>query len=88
MSAPYQALFEPQGDEPSPLVDTYRIAHPERTEQEGTFSAFDAEARGGQRIDWIVVSRDWQVISAEIDRTSKDGRTPSDHFPVTAILLR
>jgi hypothetical protein len=34
------------------------------------------------------VSRDWKVIAAGIDRTEKGGRTPSDHFPVTAVLRR
>ena len=28
----------------------------------------------------------WRIHSAEIDRTSRDGRTPSDHFKVTAKL--
>lgn len=41
---------------------------------------------GGVRIDWIAASRDWKVTSAAIDRTTTDGRPPSDHFPVTAVL--
>ena len=32
------------------------------------------------------VSRDWQIVQAGIDRTARDGRTLSDHFPVTAVL--
>ena len=83
-SDPYQALF---GDD-SPLFDSYRKAHPERTEDEGTFSGFKATNRSGARIDWIGVSRDWKVVEAQIDRTEHEGRTPSDHYPVTALLNR
>jgi endonuclease/exonuclease/phosphatase family metal-dependent hydrolase len=83
---PYQALFTEPGQ--IQLFDTYRIAHPERTAQEGTFSNFRESETGGARIDWIAVTGHWQVLSADIDRTARDGRTPSDHFPVTAILQR
>lgn len=79
---PYQALFDDAG----PLRDTVRIRHPQRGKLEGTFNGFDAKATGGPRIDWIGVGREWQVHDAGIDRTVKDGRTPSDHFPVTAVL--
>jgi endonuclease/exonuclease/phosphatase family metal-dependent hydrolase len=87
-SEPYQALFGSQDDKESSLVDTFRVAHPERGPEEGTFTGFRATATGGPRIDWIAVSRDWTVGEAAIDRTSRDGRTPSDHFPVTAVLTR
>jgi len=85
-SDPYRALFGQVADQASPLVDAFRVAHPEPGPNEGTFSGFDASAVTGARIDWIGVSRDWQVIRAEIDRTSRAGRTPSDHWPVTAVL--
>lgn len=85
-SDPYAALFGSQDETRSPLVDSYRVAHPVRSPDEGTFSGFKSESAGGQRIDWIGVSREWKVISAAIDRTSRDGRTPSDHFPVTAVI--
>jgi endonuclease/exonuclease/phosphatase family metal-dependent hydrolase len=85
-SPPYQALFA-AGDPPDLLVDCFRQAHPERSGAEGTFSGFRADSTGGARIDWIGVSRHWRVLEAGIDRTARDGRTPSDHFPVTAVLL-
>jgi endonuclease/exonuclease/phosphatase family metal-dependent hydrolase len=85
-SEPYRALFAPEASGPSPLGDTYRIAYPGRATNEGTFSGFKEDATTGPRIDWIAVSRDWQVIRASIDRAARDGRTPSDHFPVTAVL--
>jgi endonuclease/exonuclease/phosphatase family metal-dependent hydrolase len=67
-------------------VDTFRVAHPIGGKDEGTFSGFKASSVRGARIDWIACSRDWEVRLAGIDRTAKDGRTPSDHFPVTAVL--
>ena len=59
-----------------------------RAEGEGTFSGFKPGGVRGPRIDWIGAKEHWKVTSASIDRTSKDGRTPSDHFPVTAVLQR
>jgi endonuclease/exonuclease/phosphatase family metal-dependent hydrolase len=60
----------------------------ERAKDEGTFNGFKPDATGGDRIDWIGCSRDWSVVRAAIDRTTRDGRVPSDHFPVTAVLRR
>jgi endonuclease/exonuclease/phosphatase family metal-dependent hydrolase len=39
-------------------------------------------------IDAIMVSPEFDVLAASIDRTERDGRYPSDHFPVTARLRR
>lgn len=85
---PYRALFAPHQGRLAPVIDTFRARHPERSPNEGTFSSFLASETAGPRIDWIGVSRDLHVIDAGIDRTSRDGRTPSDHFPVTAVLER
>lgn len=83
-SEPYVALFTSDG----PVVDSYRQKHPERAEGEATFNQFRAGSRRGSRIDWIAVSRDWEVVDAHIDRTDYEGRTPSDHYPIHAILKR
>jgi endonuclease/exonuclease/phosphatase family metal-dependent hydrolase/pectate lyase len=85
-SGPYQSLFGVAGETPSPIVDTFRVAVPERGKAEGTFNGFKPASTGGERIDWIGCSRDWDVRLAAIDRMAKAGRTPSDHFPVTAVL--
>jgi endonuclease/exonuclease/phosphatase family metal-dependent hydrolase len=85
-SPPYAALFAPVEPGQPQIIDTYRHVHSQRSDQEGTFSGFDATATSGARIDWIAVCDRWQIISAAIDRTQKDGRSPSDHFPVTAVL--
>ncbi len=81
-SPPYQALF----DSSSPVIDSWRSVNPSAGSDEGTFSGFKPESTSGPRIDWIAVSRDWKIVSATIDRTVRDGRTPSDHFPVSAVL--
>lgn len=85
-SAPYQAFFGNDGKNVAPVIDTYRAMNPQRTATEGTFTGFKLEAQNGPRIDWIGAGREWQIISATIDRTAREGRTPSDHFAVTAIL--
>lgn len=88
-SPPYRALFDASADgKASPVKDAFRVAHPTPGPEEGTFSGFDPKRTKGARIDWIGVSDDWKVVSCEIDRTSRDGRTPSDHFAITAELSR
>lgn len=87
-SDPYSALLADRDGTPSPLVDAYRIAHPERRTDEGTFSGFRTRPVEGGRIDWITCTRDWKVQRAEIDREGREGRYPSDHFAVRALLSR
>jgi endonuclease/exonuclease/phosphatase family metal-dependent hydrolase len=82
----FSALFADHALQESPLVDTFTHAHPKHEEGQGTFSGFQSTATAGPRIDWVGCSRSFQVLAAAIDRTQRDGRTPSDHFPVTAIL--
>lgn len=65
-------------------VDTYRAAHPDEREV-GTFNAFKGE-RTGDKIDYVIVAPGARVLDAAIDRWSKDGRYPSDHFPVRATI--
>jgi endonuclease/exonuclease/phosphatase family metal-dependent hydrolase len=65
------------------LVDTFRRLYPAATEV-GTFTGFDASRTTGDKIDYVLVTPGVEVLSAAIIRTAKDGRLPSDHFPVTA----
>lgn len=67
------------------LIDAYREAHPQRQPDEATFNGFKG-MRQGMRIDWILHSPQWEAKGAAIDRTQRNGRTPSDHYPVTAEL--
>jgi endonuclease/exonuclease/phosphatase family metal-dependent hydrolase len=50
---------------------------------EGTFHGFSGNP-GKARIDWILY-RGLQPLSLEAITMSRDGRYPSDHFPVIAI---
>ena len=85
-SEPYRAFFDKSEKQPAPVADAFRLVNPARTANEGTFSGFKVEATTGPRIDWIGVSLDWQVVKAMIDRTAREGRTPSDHFAMEAIV--
>jgi endonuclease/exonuclease/phosphatase family metal-dependent hydrolase len=68
---------------PPPFVDTFRVLHREDREV-GTFTAFEAGKTTGDKIDYVLVQPGTTVLSADIVRTSRDGRYPSDHFPVVA----
>jgi endonuclease/exonuclease/phosphatase family metal-dependent hydrolase len=83
-SPPYAALVG-GGEGTFSVVDSYRAVHPERRDDEGTFSAFRGR-RSGPRIDWVLHGGAFETLSAAIDRTEEQGRNPSDHYPVTAVV--
>ena len=56
-----------------------------KSENEGTFNSFKGEMNG-EKIDFIFISQNIKVKDTEIVRDSYDGKYPSDHFPVTALL--
>jgi len=87
-SVPYQTLFGERLAKESPIVDSYRSARPAMEKNEGTFSGFKSQANAGARIDWIGLSRHWNILNADIDYNSKNGATPSDHFPVTVVIAK
>jgi len=66
------------------LRDTFRLLHSD-AEDIGTFNGFTGD-RTGEKIDAILVSPEWRVLEAAIDRTHDGDRYPSDHFPVTAVV--
>lgn len=68
---------------PGGFVDTFRVMAPAATEA-GTFTAFDPARTTGDKIDYVLVPRGTEVLGAAIVRTARNGRLPSDHFPVTA----
>ena len=74
----------PAGAPAPPLADTYRLRHPGDT-MVGTFHAFRGTTTG-DKIDHILASPEWRALDASIVRTSRAGRFPSDHFPVTAVV--
>jgi endonuclease/exonuclease/phosphatase family metal-dependent hydrolase len=65
------------------FVDTYRVIHPDE-KQVGSFSNFKLDSIDGPKIDYVLVQPGTDVLRAEIVRTARDGRYPSDHFPVVA----
>jgi endonuclease/exonuclease/phosphatase family metal-dependent hydrolase len=87
-SAAYRELFGEVAGQASPVIDTYRKVHPERGKNEGTANGFKLDATTGARIDWIGVSPDFKISAAEINHHHDKGRTPSDHFPITAVIER
>jgi endonuclease/exonuclease/phosphatase family metal-dependent hydrolase len=68
------------------LVDT-RGAGGRDTGPEGTFHGFSGKP-GEARIDWILTSPGWRVKSNAALTVSRNGRYPSDHFPVVVDLRR
>jgi endonuclease/exonuclease/phosphatase family metal-dependent hydrolase len=75
---------ESKSENPVPAVDTFRVLHPDANEV-GTFNQF-AGNRKGEKIDFIFTLPDVQVLESQIVHTERNGRYPSDHFPVTARL--
>lgn len=67
------------------LVDTWGAAE-ERGPARGTFHDHGPPVPDGDRIDWILASRGTGVRSASINAQSEQGRCPSDHFPVQALV--
>jgi len=63
--------------------DSFRVLQPDAAEV-GTFNGFTMGQTSGDKIDFVFVEPGAEVLEAAIVRTSRDGRYPSDHFPVTA----
>jgi endonuclease/exonuclease/phosphatase family metal-dependent hydrolase len=79
-------LLAPTGDggaERARLVDTFRVLFPHE-QAAGTISGFDPTRTTGPKIDYVLAPPDAEVLGASIVRWSRDGRCPSDHFPVLA----
>ncbi|GAB4113205.1 MAG: endonuclease/exonuclease/phosphatase family protein [Acidobacteriota bacterium] len=66
------------------LVDTFRVLYPQAREV-GTFHGFKGGTTGA-KIDYVLAEPGFQVLEAAIRRDHRDGRYPSDHYPVTATL--
>ena len=78
-SEPYRELLKENA-----LRDSYRVVHPNRGDNEGSFHPFNGKP-GAARIDWILATEQFRATEAAIDHTNIDGRYPSDHFPVTSV---
>jgi endonuclease/exonuclease/phosphatase family metal-dependent hydrolase len=65
------------------LVDAFELA--KSNPRVGTSHNFDGSA-GTRRIDWIMVGGRINALEAHVDKWQKNGKYPSDHFPVVAEL--
>jgi len=82
---PYQVLVAGKDLGGQKLIDSFRVTFPEPTEQEATLTGWTGR-RKGRRIDWILHTPQFITLNAAINHLNEDGRYPSDHYPVQAIL--
>lgn len=81
----YAVLVKPETPGAIRWIDSYREVHPVRGPDEASAHSFKGTVQGS-RIDFIFHTEHFTTRSSEIDRSSRDGRYPSDHYPVTAVL--
>lgn len=81
----YAVFVKPTSPGAIRWIDSFRAIHPQRGPEEASFNGFKAVTTGS-RIDFIFHTDHFVATAAAIDRTSKDGRYPSDHYPVTAVV--
>jgi endonuclease/exonuclease/phosphatase family metal-dependent hydrolase len=67
------------------LKDSY-VLSPVKLAPSNTFNEFNANTAGDKRIDHIFVTKDFKVKRYGILTNTYHGRTPSDHYPVVAIM--
>lgn len=82
----YGVLVRP--DRPGAIrwIDSYREVHPKRAADEASFHGFKGTVTGS-RIDFVFHTDHFVATASEIDRSAMtNGRYPSDHYPVTAVL--
>ena len=77
-SAPYTWLVEE-----ARLADAWTAA-PERGPGVGTFHGYRGPTEGAPRIDWVLFRGPLEPLEARVWTFARDGRFPSDHFPVAA----
>lgn len=64
------------------LKDSFRRVHPD-AKPVGTFNSWKGAATG-QKIDYVFAMDHLEILSADILRMHRNGRYPSDHYPVVA----
>lgn len=81
----YAVFVRPETPGAIAWVDAYRTVHPVRRPDEASFHGFKGEV-AGSRIDFVFHTAHFTATAATIDRMSREGRYPSDHYAVTAVL--
>ncbi|MGK5534025.1 endonuclease/exonuclease/phosphatase family protein [Streptomyces sp. URMC 129] len=84
-SESYRILTGGDGSGDGGLADTWLTGH-QVTPAWGTFPNYRDPVPGGTRIDWILANRHVEVLKAAINTFRLDGRWPSDHTPVQALV--
>jgi endonuclease/exonuclease/phosphatase family metal-dependent hydrolase len=81
----YMVLVRPTLPDAIHWIDSFREVHPIRGPEEATGHSFKGRTQGS-RIDFIFHTDHFAATESAIDRTNHEGRYPSDHYPVTAVL--
>lgn len=76
---------EPYGVLTEDYMDTY-LSTPNRINDWGTFNRYKEPVSGGDRLDWILCTKDLDVERAGTDAYNLLGEYPSDHLPVVATI--
>ncbi len=82
----YAVLVRPAAPGAVRWIDSFRTMYPKRSSEESSFHAFKGGATGS-RIDFIFHTDHFRTKAASVDRSGENGRFPSDHYPVTAVLV-
>lgn len=82
----YAAFVQPTVPGAIRWIDAYRAVHPVRQPDEASFNGFKGTV-AGSRIDFIFHTAHFRATAAAIVRVARNGRYPSDHYPVTAVLV-
>jgi endonuclease/exonuclease/phosphatase family metal-dependent hydrolase len=53
----------------------------------GTWNNYGEPVENGERLDWILASKDLQVDKVKVNTFTVNGKYPSDHLPVEAVLI-
>ena len=68
------------------LADSWFRAEKRLTEAWGTFPNYRAPKLDRKRIDWVLATRDIDVLAAATNTSRHEGIAASDHLPVSALL--
>ena len=63
------------------MQDAWALFNPT---EETSHHAFSGEMLNGSRIDWIMVDKKVKVLTCKMDKSSRNGKFPTDHFPIVA----
>jgi endonuclease/exonuclease/phosphatase family metal-dependent hydrolase len=81
----YAVLVRPDTSGAIAWIDAYRTVNRTRLPDEASFHGFKGGSTGS-RIDFIFHTDHFTAQASDIDRSARDGRFPSDHYAVTAVL--